>query len=202
MKKIFLSIFFIIAITKINAGNIFDFSWNFGNIELGMNCSGNDDDNIEMCVSLFNFIIEQKDINIGFEFNPVKYWDFYKFQNEVETINNGERLSFINVNTYWDLIENKNIILGPFVSMNYLFINTLNGISMNEFVFSGGLRFSVKLEHLIKLKNYNKQILSIETGYRNLFGSNKYYLSINIDLILVMIAVGSTTGYSVTDTPQ
>ena len=202
MKKIFLSFFFIIAITKANAGNIFDFSWNFGNIEIGMNCSGNDDDNIEICASLINLVIEQKGINIGLEFNPLKYWDFYEFQNEVEAKNNGERLSFINVNTYWDLIGNKNIILGPFVSMNYLFINTLNGINMNEFVFSGGLRLSVKLEHLIKLKNYNKQILSIETGYRNLFGSNKYYLSINIDLVLVMMAAGSTAGYSVTDIPR
>jgi len=196
MKKIFLSIFFIIAITKADAGDIFDFSWNFGNIELGMNCSGKNDDNIEMCVSLVNLIIEQKDISIGFEFTPIKYWDFYEFQNEVETINNGERLSFINVNTYWDLIENKKIILGPFASINYFFINTLYGINMNEFVFSGGLRFSVKLEHLIKLKSYNKQILSIETGYRNLFGNNKFYLSINVDLILAMMVVGSVeTGY-------
>jgi len=195
MKKIFISIFFIISITKAGAENLFDFSWNFGNIGTGINFSGDDDDNIELCVSLLNFIFEQKDINIGFEFNPVKYWHFFKFQDEVETKINGERFSFINVNTYWDLIRNKNILLGPFVSMNYLFINTLNGINMSEFVFSGGLRFSVKLEHIIKLNNYNRQILSIETGYRNLFGNHKFYFSVNVDLILTMLAIGDVERY-------
>jgi hypothetical protein len=70
--------------------------------------------------------------------------------------------------------------------MNYLFINKLNGINMNEFVFSGGLRFSVKIEHVIKIDSYNKQLLNIETGYRNFFGSHKFYFSINIDLIFMM----------------
>jgi len=196
MKKIFLCIFFIIAITKASAESLFDFSWNFGNIELGMNFSGDNEDSIEMCVSLLNFVFEQKEINLGFELTPIKYWDFYKFQNEVETNNYGERLSLINLNTYWDLIENKKVLLGPFVSMNYLFINMLNGINMNEFVFSGGLRFSLKLEHIIKLNNYNNQILSAEIGYRNISGNNKLYFSVNIDLILTMMAIGyAVTGY-------
>jgi hypothetical protein len=80
MKKFFLYIFFIMVITRADAENLLDFSWNFGNIGIGMNYSGDDDDNIELCVSLLNFIVEHKEINIGFEFNPVKYWYFYKFQ--------------------------------------------------------------------------------------------------------------------------
>ena len=200
MKKIFTYIFFIMTVTNAGAESLFDISWNFGNIELGMNFSGDDNDNIELCASLLNFVFEQKDTRIGFEFTPVKYWDFYEFQDEVETKNNGERLSFINVNTYWDLIENKNILFGPFASMNYFFINTLNGINMNEFVFSGGLQFSLKLEHIIKLNNYNNQMLSIETGYRNIFGNHKFYFSVNIDLILTMMAIGYVvTGYSALD---
>jgi len=198
MKKIFLSVFFIIAITKADAENLFNFSWNFGNLGVGINYSGNDDDNIELCMSFLNLIIEQKDINIGFEFNIVKYWLFFKFQDEVETKINGERFSLINVNTYWDLIENKNIVLGPFVSINYLFINTLNGINIDEFIFSGGLRFSLKLNHIIKLFKYNNQILNIETGYRNLFGDHKFYFSINVDLALTMMGIADTT----TDTPK
>jgi hypothetical protein len=190
MKKIFICVFFIISITKAGAESLFDFSWNFGDIGAGINYSGDDNDNIELHASFLNFAFEQKEINIGFEFNPIKYWHFFKFQDEVETKNNGERFSFINAGAYWDLIRNKNILLGPFASMNYLFINTLNGINMNEFVFSGGLRFSLKLEYIIKLNNYNNQLLSIETGYRNFFGNHKFYFSVNIDLILATMGIG------------
>jgi hypothetical protein len=189
MKKILLSVFFIIIITRASAENIFDFSWNFGNIGIGVNCSGSDDDNIEFSVLFLNFIIEQKDINIGFEFSPVKYWHFFELQNELETTYSGERFSFINTNMYWDLIRNNNILLGPFVSVNYLFVNTLNGINMNECIFSSGLRFSFKTKHIIISNKYNDQIFSTEIGYRNLFGNNKFYFSINIDLILGMMGI-------------
>jgi len=191
MKRIFIYVFFIIAITKAGAENIFDFSWNFGNIGTGINYSDENDDNIEFNVSLVNFIFVQKDTNIGFEINPIKYWHLYKFQNRIETVYDGERFSFINVNTYWDLLWNKNFILGPFVSVNYLFINTLNGINMDECVFSGGLRFSLLYkEYIMSFNNYSNQIFSAEIGYRNLFGTNKFYFSICCDVILGMMGIG------------
>jgi hypothetical protein len=190
MKRIFLYIFFIIAIIKVDAENIFDFSWNFGNIGLGINYSADPDDNLEFTVSLLNFTIEQRNINIGFEFSPIKYWNLFKWQDELETQYNGERFSFINANVYWDLNRNNNVILGPFVSMNYLYLNTLNGINFNEYVFSCGLRFSYKLNHMINLKNYNNQIVTTEIGYRNMLGSHKFYFSVNVDIILGMIGIG------------
>ncbi|MDR1869240.1 MAG: hypothetical protein LBQ82_04560 [Treponema sp.] len=190
MKKVILCIFFIIVVTKTNAENIFDFSWNFGNIGIGINYSAENDDNFEFYASLLNFTIEQKDINIGFEFSPVKFWYLFGLQDETDKKYNGERFSFINVNIYWDLIENKNIILGPFVSMNYLYVNTFYRIDINEYVFSGGLRFSYKLKHMINFNKYNSQILSTEIGYRNIFGKNKFYFSVNVDVILGLIGIG------------
>jgi hypothetical protein len=184
------------VIFKVNAENLFNLNWNFGSIGLGMNYSSENDDNIEFNVSIFNLLFEQKDLNIGIEFNPMKYWDLFKFQNEVEPINNGGKFSFINTNAYWDLIENNTIILGPFVSINYLYINTSTGINMNEYTFSGGLRFSYKLKDNKYFRNYNSQIISSEIGYRNIMGANKFYFSINVDIILALIGIGSGIEYN------
>jgi hypothetical protein len=130
MKKIFLCILFITAITKTSAENIFDFSWNFGNIGCGINYSGSDDDSPELSVSFLNFIIEQKYINIGFEFNPVKYWHFFKFENELESKYNGERFSFINANMYWDLIGNNKMYFS--INVDMLFVLMEIGIWGNS----------------------------------------------------------------------
>jgi hypothetical protein len=216
MKKIFLCVFFIIVITRAVAENLFDFSWNFGNLGIEVNYSGSDDDDIEFSVLFLNFIIEQKDINISFEFSPVKYWHSL-IENELETKNKGERFSLLNANIYWDLLRNSNIyldlirnthiyrdlfgnsniLLGPFASLNYLFVNSLSGVNMNECVFSGGLRFSFKTKHIIISNNYNDQIFCAEIGYRNLFGSNKFYFSINIDLILGIMGITDVTGMGI-----
>jgi hypothetical protein len=141
MKKIMFGILFVMLISKTSAENIFDINWNFGDLGIGMNYLSENDDNIEFIVSIFNLTFEQKDINIGIEFNPIKYWHLFEFQNEPETKENGERFSFINTNIYWDLLENDSILLGPFLSINYMYVNTSTGINMNEYIFSGGLRF-------------------------------------------------------------
>jgi len=194
MKKIIIGIFFVIIITNASAENIFDVYWNFGNIGLGMNYSSKNDDNIELTVSIFDITFEHKDTNIGIEFNTIKYWYLFEFQNELETKENGGKFSFINTNLYWDLIENYSILLGPFMSINYMFINMSNGINMNEYIFSSGLRFSYKPKYSIF--GYNtSQILNTEIGYRNITGNNKFYFSINIDLILALMNIGNGVKY-------
>jgi hypothetical protein len=154
-----------------------------------MNYSSENDDNIELTVSIFNITFEHKDTNIGIEFNPIKYWDFiYEFKDGAKT-KEYEKFSFINTNIYWDLIENYNILFGPFMSINYMYINTLNKLDMNEFIFSGGVRFSLKPK--FTFLGYNtSQILNTEIGYRNIMGKNKFYFSINTDLILLFMGIG------------
>lgn len=103
MRRIMLCVFFVIITTNLNAENIFNLNWNFGNIGLGMNYSSGNDDNIELTVSLINFSIKHTDANIGFEFSPIKYWHLFEFQDEIDAQYNGEKFSFINANMYCGL---------------------------------------------------------------------------------------------------
>jgi hypothetical protein len=195
MKKIMAGIFFVMIISNASAENIFDIYWNFGNIGLGMNYAPENDGNIEFTVSIFSLTFEHKDTNIGIEFNPIKYWDLFAFQNEIETKENGEKFSFININIYWDLVENYSVLSGPFMSINYTYINASTGINMKEYIFSGGLRFSYKPKY--SFSGYNtSQILNTEIGYRNIMGKNKFYFSINIDIILALMGIGDGMKYS------
>jgi hypothetical protein len=196
MKRIMVSIFFVMIIFNLSAENIFDFYWDFGNIGLGMNYSSENDDNIEFTVSIINITFGYKDTNIGIEINPIKYWYLFEFQNEPETKENGGKFSFINTNIYWDLIENHSVLLGPFMSINYMFINASTGLNMNEYIFSGGLRFSFKLKDIRYPENYNSQISSSEIGYRNIMGKNKFYFSVNVDIILALMGISDGMKYS------
>jgi hypothetical protein len=190
MKKIVAGVFFVIMISNANAESIFDTYWNFGNIGIGTNYSSKDDDNMEVTVSIFNLAFEHKYTNIGIEINPFKYWLLEKFQNEIETQENGVKYSFINTSIYWDLIENYTILFGPFASINYMYLTPLSGLNMNEYIFSGGLRFSLKTKDLIY--GYNpSQIVNAEIGYRNIMGKNKFYCSVNMDVILLLMIIGN-----------
>ena len=195
MKRIIAGIFLIMIIFNANAENIFDFYWNFGNIGFGMNYSSKNNANIELTVSVINLTFEHKDTNIGIEFNPIKYWYLFEFQNEFKTKENGEKFSFVNTNMYWDLIKNYNILLGPFMSINYMFVNTSTGINMNEYIFSGGLRFSYKSKY--SFFGYNtSQLLNSEIGYRNIMGKNKFHFSVNVDIILALMGIVDGMKYS------
>jgi hypothetical protein len=79
-------------------------------------------------------------------------------------------------------------MLGPFVSINYFFINTNTGIDMDEYIFTGGLKFSYNYK--ILFDKYS-QIFSSDIGYRNITGKTKFYFSISVDLISAVIGIGS-----------
>ena len=192
MKKLFICIFLIIVILNISAGDLFDFSWNMGNIGYGMYFSSGNDNNGVFNVSLLNLTFEHKNINMGFELSPVKYWQFFSFHEHQETKNTEELLSFINMNYYLDLIESSRIIFGPFVSVNYLIVNTLKGKNLNDYIFSGGVRFSYKTrDYQSFFYNYHSQIFHSEIGYRNILGRNSFYFSLNIDLIFVLMLIAT-----------
>jgi len=191
MKKIVAGVFFVIMISNASAENIFDTHWNFGNIGFGMNYASKDDDNLELTVSIFNLAFEHKDINIGIEINPIRYWQLEKFQNEFETKENGVKYSFLNTSIYWDLIENHNILFGPFASINYIYLNATTGMDMKDYVFSGGLRFSLGSKDLFY--GYGSpQMFNAELGYRNIMGENKFYCSINMDVLILLMVMGET----------
>jgi hypothetical protein len=47
-------------------------------------------------------------------------------------------------------LKNDSILLRPFASMNYAYVNTSTGMNINEYIFSGGLHFSYRYERLQK----------------------------------------------------
>jgi hypothetical protein len=200
MKKIILCAVFYPALFNVNAEDLIEVSWNFGSGGLGINYAAAENDSFELSASLFNVVFEQKDINIGVEFNPIKYQRFYKLQDGVETIGGGGKISFINSGAYWDLIKNSAFLLGPFASINYLYIDVSSGINTREYIFSAGLRFSYKVKQFKAYFNNYNMAISCETGYRNITGQNKFYFSINFDIIAVLmgIAIGmESTGHGV-----
>jgi hypothetical protein len=195
MKKIILCAVFSLTLFNVNAEDLIDVSWNFGSGGFGINYAAADNDNFEFNAALFNVVFEQKDINIGVEFNPVKYQRFYKLQDDVETIGGSGKISFINAGAYWDLIKNSAFLLGPFASTNYLYIDLSSGINMGEYIFSGGLRFSYKVKEFKAYFDNYTMALSCEIGYRNITGQNQFYFSISGDIIaaLLGIAIGMKT---------
>ena len=196
MKKIIAGIFFVMILSNASAENIFNIYWNFGNLGLGINYSSEHDDNIEFTATIFNLAFEQKNINIGFEYTPIKYWHLFEFKDKPETKGNGGKFSFVNVNIYWDILENRSILLGPCMSINYLYIHTSSGINMQEFIFSSGLRFAYKLKDIKQFKYYNSQIFNTEIGYRNTTGKNKFYFSLNADILLALTGIGRGMEYN------
>ncbi|MDR2478629.1 MAG: hypothetical protein LBD48_04870 [Treponema sp.] len=192
MKKMGLIFFFLLLIPAVEAENLLDINWNFGSIGLGMNHSSDSDDSVELTMAFFNFIIDYSVINLGIEFNPIKYWHLFKWQNQPELHDNGQKLSLLNTSVYWDLIRHKDFLLGPFASINYVYV--LTGIDMSEAVFGCGLRFSYRLSDTTFFNNYNQQIISSEIGYRNFMGVNKFYFAISADLLLGLHYAGTGLG--------
>jgi hypothetical protein len=181
-------------VSNANAEYIFDTYWNLGNTGFGMNYSSKDDNNTEFTISIINLAFEHKYTNIGIEINPIRYWQLLEFQNEFETKENGVKFSFINASIYWDLIENYNILFGPFTSINYMYINASTGINMKEYIFNGGLRFSLRAKDSYLGYSFS-QILNTEIGYRNIMGKNNLYFSINVDAILALMVISDVLSY-------
>jgi len=156
-----------------------------------MNVSDNDYTG-EFIVTISKIIFEHKDLGLGFEINPCKFWYLYITNYDSDETTEESKFSFINTALYWDLLENKNVLLGPFVSINYLFINNSTGINMSEFIFSAGLCFSFLFSYKINadFRSYYPQLINFELGYRNITGKSTIYFSLNVDVLMALIGIG------------
>jgi hypothetical protein len=164
--------------------NNFEFKFNYGNFGGGMNISQNKY-NFELSAGLINFFIEHDKTNIGFEVSPLKYIANYS----TNTHTWDQSLYFINGNLYWNPFDIKNIILGPFISINYLGIDNWSEFSTDKYVFSTGLRFL--LGTYIEKWKYPFQIIGSEAGYRNISGKHGFYFNINLDISILAWFVAS-----------
>jgi hypothetical protein len=81
--------------------------------------------------------------------------------------------------------------------MNYIYVNALTGINMKEYACGLGLQFSFHINaNGLNVNNYfkyfNSKIINCEIGYRNIMGNNKFYFSINADIILTLYSVSQS----------
>jgi hypothetical protein len=175
---------------KISAEENFRLRFGIGDIGLGLNYSPDDYLLYEVNASLITFAIEHKNTNIGLALSPINY--FYLSRNN--DMNEGdEKLSFINLKMYWNILSKGELVLGPFFSLHYLFNSNWNNMNYSDAIYNIGISF----EYSSNFKNnlYYK-LIGCEIGYKNIFGENCLYFNINVDVIIAMYGIAST--YSIT----
>ncbi|MDR1411566.1 MAG: hypothetical protein LBI91_05135, partial [Spirochaetaceae bacterium] len=109
-------------------GGDFEFKLNYGSFGWGMNIFSNEH-NFELSASLLDIFVEHNKTNIGLEINPLKYIANYPINAQEWN----QSLYFLNGNLYWNPFDIENIILGPFVSINYLSIKNWEAFSASEY---------------------------------------------------------------------
>ncbi|GHU99247.1 hypothetical protein FACS189483_08290 [Spirochaetia bacterium] len=165
--------------------NGFEYSLNYGSFGGGINFSSNEYD-FEVSISLINFFIEHDKTNIGLEISPLSYFANYSVTRQEWNQN----LYFLNGSLYWNPFDIKNIILGPFVSINYLSIENWAGFNANAYRFNAGLRFLLR----IFVEDWERpfKIIGSEVGYSNILGKHSFYFTVNFDItILAGLIVGT-----------
>jgi hypothetical protein len=190
MRKVYTIIFLVLlTVTKINAGDNFRLRLGIGDIGLGLNYSLNNPFLYEVNASVINIAVEHIDTKIGFELSPLKYF-LWSYNDDMTEKN--EKLSFLNLKTYWNMLPKNDLILGPFLSINYLFYNNWNSMNYKDLVFNTGISFA----YTIKMNNSDiyYKLIGSEIGYRNISGNNCLYFNINVDIITAMYGIAS--GYS------
>jgi hypothetical protein len=166
-----------------NGAKNFEFSWGVGTLGGGTDFL-NEDACFELSVSIGDFSFRHTKTNIGLEFNVFKTSFYYYLDgnNSEKTFN---KLFLLNPGVYWDVIRNRTITFGPFVSVDCLIVNDLLTFDAARINFSpaetrinAGLRFLWKSEWL---GNYfSLYILGAEAGYRNMAGNHNVYFTIKI----------------------
>jgi len=189
MKKMVFLIFFL-ASYYIYPEDL-SFNFNLATTGAGMNYASNDDkDNVELYVEILTMEIKHNDTNIGIGFSPLKYW-YYSRMGDPDIPKNDEKLSFLNFNIGWDLLINRKFFLGPFCSINYMFLEDL-AIKWNKYILTGGIRFSW-IFNIFK-ENVFSDFISSDIGYRIINGKSNFHFSISVDIITFCYSIGTIYG--------
>jgi len=168
------------------------FNWNFADFSFGRNFPLDNKHNKETSLQFLKFGIEDRGTNLGIGFNPVTNYN-WKVEKEDGSVFESAAISLANFTFYWNIInpifvDAVNFYLGPFTSINYLFVE--ENFLFNKFIFTAGINTGIRLS--FNRINYN--ILSIDIGYRNIDGNSKYYIGGRIDLgvmILLIVAIAA-----------
>jgi hypothetical protein len=192
MKKCLMPILLLLIIFyNIHAqeNNKFEYNLLFGTLGGGMNYFS-DDYNFELSASLLNNFIEYKRLNIGIELSPLNYKSFYSVNKQEWN----QDIYFLNGNIYWNPFNFENIILGPFVSINYLNLQNWTAFMPNNYSINSGLKFLLRTN--IKKWGIPFQIIGSELGYRNISGEHSFYFNVNVDILVLAGVVAMMFYYS------
>ena len=170
----------ILILFLLTAGNSFAFEnfllkWNVGNLGLGLHIPLSEKGAGEF--ELGNFFLEHKNTGMGIKFNPAKFW-----ANE-----NLTSTSLLNLGFYWNMLnpENNSYMLALFSDINYIHMRDKNSIIWNDFISSSGLRFGFASGS----GNFRYNVFNIEMGYRNISANHRYYISANVDVVMLFILI-------------
>ena len=151
---------------KLYAG--FDFENGLGTHGIGYN-SNKEIGHFYFVADLWNFFVEDYPTGLGFEINPMRY---------SVTSNSIHSLSIINAGLYWNIFgippfPIDDIILGPFISVNYL-----NLLNVKDFYYNVGIKFNLGL--------YFANVIG-EIGYQNKNNFSSFYFEIKTNIPIWVI---------------
>jgi hypothetical protein len=191
-STLFFIIIILMVIIPVHTQETFRINLNVGNLGYGINVPMNDGYSTEAMVSLFNIGIEHTKTNIGMEFTPFKG---FNWRDTPKDSNDITGISLANLELYWNVLNFDFLYLGPFASINYMFVG--KKIDWNRYVLSGGMHIGFRA----KIGRYNYHLFSVEMGYRNIDGRSKYFIGAKIDVpvlifatILIASAASSSSG--------
>ncbi|MDR2542654.1 MAG: hypothetical protein LBC80_04295 [Treponema sp.] len=184
MRYIITTILIIITIPAFAQSNYVT-SFNVGNLGIGGNFPLKNDYNFETSLSLLNIGFENRYSNFEIGFSPLM---FFGWNNDQEVERGFEGASLLNFYAMWNVINYNslgfsNFYLGPFASINYLFVD--ENIHWNRHIFTTGINLGFR-GNFGRLK-YN--VISFEMGYRNINNSSKYHVGVKMDIIALILLI-------------
>ena len=156
-------------------------NFNTGYFGIGGNFPLGDSYDLEGSVTLINIGMENRWINIGFEFSPLQLYGWSG--GNADAFDDITGISLFNMRAYWtplSLLENV-FYLGPFTSVSYFFVN--DAFLWNRYVFTAGGQAGLRLAY----RGIHYNIFVAEAGYRNINGRNKYYVGAKIDILAFLL---------------
>jgi hypothetical protein len=182
----------------------FKVALNLANFGWGMDLSSDEQEG-NITYNLLNLYVEHRKTGIGIEISPFSSWVNYSHTKIL--------MSFVNVNLYYNLVgeqyhnddEEKEekidlgstyILLGPFVSLNYLMAGNDYSFDPNNYQINIGFKALTMLDASLFSEGslpVGFQLLSIELGYRFAsYGTNnhRFYFNFSTDLLPLIFIMG------------
>ena len=181
MKYIFSLLVILFTALPAHSQSDMKFNFNSGYFGFGVNFPMANEYSLEISIAIINIGVEDQYRNMGVEFSPLKIF-FWTGQDD-DSHENIEfvGLSLVNLNAYWNIIPGR-IFLGPFASVNYLFIDET--LHYNKYVFTLGMHFGLRFD----FQKFNYNFITAEIGYKNISGNHRYHLGFKMDILSLLLS--------------